>query len=157
MTNELTKTLKQHSFTAATSAASAMPGTAPDAGEGDPRAEGHHNDPHPLPGVSASAHQDIMNAPPSYEAAHTPEALAAFAGHPEVLAARQAAALDQALDTAIAMREWSMAIILQLADVAKDGVMHLDRDELEVARFILQFIANMPQRLGIAPENGHAS
>jgi hypothetical protein len=106
-------------------AASVMPGSDPEAADGDRRAEDPHRDPH-LVEVPA----DLL-----WELAMTAQT---------------------STETATALRDWIAGVMLQLADVARDGIAHLDRDEIEVARFVLDFIANAPKRLGIAPEGRHA-
>lgn len=74
----------------------------------------------------------------------------------ELLAlARTAQQQSQAsLQSAVEMRDGAMTLITQLAEIARDGITHLDADEYEITRFTLAFIASAPARLGIAPVTG---
>jgi hypothetical protein len=113
-------------------AASEALGSTPEAAGGDLRAEGHHRDPHLIEVPADVLRELFMVARQSTENA--------------AVCAKDATAF----------RDWTVGVMLQLAEVAKDGVAHLDQDEIEVARHVLEFIANAPQRLGLAPEGRHA-
>jgi hypothetical protein len=60
-------------------------------------------------------------------------------------------------EATVAYRDWTTSVFLQLADIAKDGIGALDRDEIEICRHVLQFVASAPTRLGIAPISGRTS
>lgn len=76
---------------------------------------------------------------------------------PALLLQEMAQSVKLSTEAAEAFRDWTASVMLQLADIAKDGIGALDRDEIEICRHVLAFIANAPKRLGIAPISGQAS